>query len=667
MNQKISVLWKVLRVVPGLGIAECVLWARYRMSLLFLKFCYRTKFLTSRRRTSFSQQVLHSPLSSEAVPAAYWLRQDRSLEKWYLRFSSGEHQYFHWCWLPRRWRVHPLNGEVFDLLDWPLVKGPRDGDIKWVWDASRMDWIPQLMRYEALKRDGVAQAMFWATLEDWRQNNPATLGINWTCAQECSIRLINILWGAGFFASGSQSQNSNLNELVSSLAERIEFAADYGRSQRNNHGLTEATALLAASIALPRHPRAQVWRAFGQSSFIQQFDDQFAEDGSYILDSFSYHRQALRVSVVWLKLMRSAGGPVPSSVIKKLKAAAEFLANHTILGAGQSVADIVGGRVPNYGNTDGSNIFSFSGQTTFDYRPIAQLAYFAATERRLFPPGPYDEDIYWYFLNAVIPAEADLAISPRHAAKNGGYFSFSIGELGGLVRCHRIRRRPGHADMLHLDLWYKGLNVFCDSGTYSYAADEGSLLRSTLSHNTVSIDRADQMTPFRRFLWLDWTQAELLTFGESKSESVDCIRFGGRHSGYMRHPRKIMHSREVVAKPNKIEATDRLTCGADGKQFSASLRWNLTDEMTWVQEGDQITGKSEAGVMVLISVRIETAPSSTFLGKRKIAIYDAARSRIYGKLSKGPALVVDIESDGDVTFNTDIHFVDTSSHGHLSK
>ena len=249
--------------------------------------------------------------------------------------------------------------------DWVRSLESSVVDVKWVWDQSRFDWVPRLMRHAVLRPDGEAGNVFWMLLRTWLKDNPSRRGLAWECAQECSIRLINIVWGLAQFETPSVEDERMAWSLVAELAARIEMTTDYGRAQRNNHGLTEATALLTAGLTLPKHPRAMAWREYGKRAFTEQFKDQFAEDGSYILDSFSYHRQALRVATVWLMLVREAGETIDPIVARRIAAAALFLKDH---------ADPLTGAVPNYGQTDGSNLFDFSGAGPFDFRPAARAA-----------------------------------------------------------------------------------------------------------------------------------------------------------------------------------------------------------------------------------------------------------------------------------------------------
>ena len=72
------------------------------------------------------------------------------------------------------------------------------GDIKTLWEVSRFDWLLKMGRLVAqgdvTKLENMNQ---W--ISDWTLNNPPYYGPNWKCAQEASIRLINIAlaWPGG--------------------------------------------------------------------------------------------------------------------------------------------------------------------------------------------------------------------------------------------------------------------------------------------------------------------------------------------------------------------------------------------------------------------------------------------------------------------------------------
>jgi hypothetical protein len=78
-----------------------------------------------------------------------------------------------------------------------------------------------------------------------------------------------------------------------------------------------------------------------------------------------------------------------------------------------------------------------------------------------------------------------------------------------VLRIAQFSSRPSHADQLHLDLWWRGLNIARDAGTYLYNAAPpwDNSLTTALVHNTVTLDGRDQFTRAGRFLYLDWFNA----------------------------------------------------------------------------------------------------------------------------------------------------------------
>jgi hypothetical protein len=116
-----------------------------------------------------------------------------------------------------------------------------------------------------------------------------------------------------------------------------------------------------------------------------------------------------------------------------------------------------------------------------------------------------------------------------------------------LIRAGYYTRRPFQADQLHVDLWWHGLNLARDAGTYLYNGeppwDNG--LAGTSVHNTVTVDGRDQMRRAGRFLWLDWAQASGRSFSSSPL-NVDAKildTFEGEHDGYRRFG--VTHRRRV--------------------------------------------------------------------------------------------------------------------------
>jgi hypothetical protein len=174
------------------------------------------------------------------------------------------------------------------------------------------------------------------------------------------------------------------------------------------------------------------------------------------------------------------------AVKEKFRQAFEFL---------YELHDPVTGYIPNYGANDGSLILPLNNCDYRDYRPVLQASHYYLYGKRCFESGPWDEDLLWLFGPEALDSEIFEKQPKNLKATYAGYYTLRSENGFLFLRCGRHRTRPGQHDMLHADIWWKGLNIALDPGTYSYNApppwDRG--LGSTLYHNTVTVDGLGQM------------------------------------------------------------------------------------------------------------------------------------------------------------------------------
>jgi hypothetical protein len=177
---------------------------------------------------------------------------------------------------------------------------------------------------------------------------------------------------------------------------------------------------------------------------------------------------------------------------------------------------------------------------------------------------------------------------------DSGYHRLGTADSWALIRAAHYTRRPFQADQLHVDLWWRGLNLARDAGTYLYNGeppwDNG--LAGTSVHNTITVDGRGQMRRAGRFLWLDWAQASGRSFSGSTS-NVDAKildTFEGEHDGYRRLG--VTHRRSVhfVEENAWAIVDDLLGNGA----HELRLHWLLPDLPFTVLEQSPFSGVSSA-------------------------------------------------------------------------
>ena len=407
-------------------------------------------------------------------------------------------------------------------------------DVKFIWEPARFGWAFCLGRAFHMTGEEKYAEAFWHNFEVFSAANPPYRGPNWISGQEAALRLMTFVWAAQIFAGSSGStpeRQAALARSVASHATRIIPTLVYARSQQNNHLLTEAAGLFTAGLALPAHPQASRWCALGWKWLNEGLHSQIDSYGEYAQHSTNYHRLMLQV-VLWTKQLISGNDlsgyyhwprSVNEAIVRSI---------HWML----AILDSDTGRVPNLGANDGSYIFPLTVCPFADYRPVLNAAARAFLEYDL-PRGSWDELALWFCVPLENPRYVQL---PRYLGDQlYGKDSWAY------LRMAQFTSRPSHADQLHVDLWWRGLNVAQDAGTYLYNADPpwDNRLTAAQLHNTVTVNGHDQFTRAGRFLYLDWFNA----YRRSSLEADPAIlqRTRGRHWGYWRMG--VRHARTVTA------------------------------------------------------------------------------------------------------------------------
>jgi hypothetical protein len=449
-------------------------------------------------------------------------------------------------------------------------------DIKLLWEPARFGWAFTLGRAYLLTGNENYARTFWEHTETFLSANPAYLGPNWYSGQEAALRLLAFIFAWHVFAPSPHSSTARLDLLRNSIAEhaaRLPLTLVYAKAQNNNHLLTEAAGLYTAGLALREHPEAQRWRGLGWKNFNQAIQAQISGDGAYIQHSTNYHRLMLQ-TILWVVSLRNQGQPphpLPLESQTRAASATRWL---------MALLDPLSGRVPNLGPNDGAYILPFSICPFEDFRPVLQAAASAFLGKCLFPPGPVDEMRLW--LGTYYTEDKPQSESPSHhknALVEPHCLHSSKVDSWVYLRAARFSARPGHADQLHLDLWWRGLNVALDPGTFRYNSAppwDNSLARTEV-HNTVCINNTDQMTRAGRFLWLDWAQAQILDNETSENGSFNSIT--AQHDGYSRIG--VLHSRQVVEQDGGWNVLDELNptepFASTISPVQARLHWLLPD------------------------------------------------------------------------------------------
>jgi hypothetical protein len=484
---------------------------------------------------------------------------------------------------PPDWHANPFTGERAPAdLHWSEIGDFDNGDIKIIWEPSRFGFVYALVR--AYWRTGAERyaEMFWRLVEDWREHNLPQLGVNWKCGQEISFRVMAWCFGLyGFLdAEATNAERvASLAQMIAVSGARVDANLDYALSQHNNHGISEGLGLWTIGTLFPELEFAEQWKETGRRVLETQGRELIYDDGAFSQHSVNYHRLMLHDYLWALQLGEVSNQPFTPELKERVSKAGEFL---------YEIQDEASGRVPYYGQNDGALVLPLSNCDYQDFRAVIQATQYFSTRTRCYSSGPWDEDLLWLFGPDALAASVGRKERTDFEAEQGGCYTLRSQDGFVFTRCAAFRHRPAQADMLHVDLWWRGQNIALDAGTFSYNAPApwDDPLSHTAFHNTVTVDGRDQMERVGRFLWLPWVRGRVRS--QKRSAAGHLAYWEGEHDGYARLNVPAVHRRAILRVGEHWLVLDRLTSATE---HDYRLHWLLIDAPDEWDEG--------AGLLIL--------------------------------------------------------------------
>ncbi len=525
------------------------------------------------------------------------------------RILAGELPFFSWDW--RRVGFPPDWSSAVDkpLPHWSRLDEFAGGDIKDAWEPSRFAGLQLLARAACRVKDSRFVEACNAWIGSWVEANPFNSGVQWKCAQETALRLLATVVSANLLERDAGiCPTPALMRFVREHARRIYPTLVYAIAQDNNHATSEAAGLFVAGAFLRSHGfvdgESNSWLKTGRRLIEARLQRLIMPDGSFSQHSVTYHRLMLdTMSVAEIWRLRISERPWTARTQERLAKASRWM---------ETIIDPASGDAPNLGANDGANFFA-DGQSPYrDFRGSANLATCLFLGRRsVAGVGSQHLELTLGFKEpplAVSPPLEGLEIFP-----DGGYAIWIFGRARLLLRLPIFRFRPSHCDVLHLDLFWQGVNLLRDGGSFSYNSkpDRSNYFAGVASHNTVQFDGRDQMPRIGRFLWGEWPHGCWSREGESALSASYTDWKGARHERRLRIEGGVIHVDDFVS----------------GFTSSAVQRWRLPP-----------------GELKLTGMQIKN-DSCTFDfsgdGELEVRIVDGQESRCYHSTS--PVRVVEVE------------------------
>lgn len=593
---------------------------------------------SSRDASVFLQRILTTEQQAQLVGKA-------------KKIASGNFLEFghHWVEYGKvDWYCHPVEGRR-----WPknhssklLLKLSKYGDIKLVWEVGRFTWVLDLVRAWLVSKDDSHIDLLFQLIDDFILNNPLYIGPQWTSEQEVAIRALMLVYVQEVLRDHqilTENRLLKLHTLLEShgiyLSQNIHYAE---RAIRNNHLIYGALGLYVISSALPWQKNAPQWHDRSRLILMEASEEQWLSDGGYVQPSHNYHRSAWH-GMLWARMVALKLGEtdlvacIDSNLQNSL---------HLFF----SQINSSNGRVPNWGPNDGALIGSWTECDYSDFRPLVQTLSLISNDSRVFEPGPWDEELFWFLgsseSNCDIKRPDKLSLA--HFDRQGlvvlrqGDNSFTVMRSGNY-----LSRYGQQADQLHVDIWCGGHNIASDAGSYNYnrSAQVHNWFRGSLSHNTVIIAEVDQMVPYRTFKYLNWSKgfSRGLCFDNGHSVVL------GVHQGYRRLPGQWCHARVITYFDDTLVILDRLwPMEPTDSNTKLRLHWQFDLSIKGLKESPGVVDVDcESHELVLLCSN-KTAKFSTLKGSLKP--FDGWVSRYYNSKTPVQAMNYSTESNNETWF-----------------
>lgn len=425
---------------------------------------------------------------------------------------------------PIDWFLNPFTGgRADDTKKWYRIPSfSKDvGDIKGVWEASRFPHFFYMARAYLITSDEKYTISFWNQIESWLEKNPYSIGANWKCGQEAAIRMLTFLLVYAIFCFSPVTTGDKVQlglDLVTRCYKKIRSNFFYAyRCIRNNHTISEICGWIVGAWCCSNDANVKKGYDLLEKEIIRQFFN----DGGYIQFSFNYRRLVLQM----LECILAIGDKTNISLSNPVK---ERIINSVI--QMYQLQDQETGFLPNYGANDGALIFPVTNCDYCDYRSTLNTIHVLLEGKRLYTNGIYDEELLWFVRRRI--ESFPIVVKNRASSEfcKSGLYSLRNNSGHMMIVLKDFKTRPTHMDQLHIDLWYKGRNILCDCGSYSYASDIGNQMSLTASHNTVKVDNKDQMNKHGHFWIYDWSSIKDVIFSENHFKGTMISKNGYLHT-----------------------------------------------------------------------------------------------------------------------------------------
>ena len=432
----------------------------------------------------------------------------------------------------------------------------RRGDVKYVWEINRLQFLVPLAAEVLLADNRAALAAIEAALASWHAANPPFRGVGWASGIEVALRSISLLVVTSLAGDRlSPAAQRQLGEILA--ASRFWLPRFPSRfSSANNHLVAELAGEYLLGLGFGAEPQAT------RAALIAEIDRQILSDGSGAEQTPTYAAFTVELALLSAFAARAAGTPFPETFDNRISAFAGFV-------------DSLGEPTPNLGDDDEGRVLTLGDEPDYARSVAAAIAGFLGIAGIAQAPGDLRAAIFGTPPSvSVAPAgltsfaEGGLSVWRGPLAGHAATLTFDHGPLGYLsISAH------GHADALSLTLALDGHPVLVDPGTWLYGSGGKwrDWFRGTPAHNTLSLYGHNQSRIAGAFNWSDKASSRWLGPLQASNDGYHKL-FG------------VTHERRIALAADGFDVADRLVGGTE----EAELAFQLAPDLTATIDADSV-------------------------------------------------------------------------------
>jgi hypothetical protein len=459
------------------------------------------------------------------------------LKKWELTAARVMEGYYYFLGIDWRRQDRHAPDWHFDPIsrtNWPdkpycfsinYRHNPNMGDIKYVWEINRLQYLQPIAALAHLKQDAALKELCMRHVISWIDSNPPFKGVNWCSGIELALRALSMVIVSTLVEDAlTPEEKHKINRCLYLHGYWLDrFPSKF--SSANNHLLAEGLGLYLLGNVLPPSDYTEKWRHKGYDIMAKESLMQIYADGFGAEQSPTYTAFALEIILAATLISNRYTPYLPNSVHERLAQAAMTM--RLLMDSNN--------QIPRYGDDDEGRVF-FTGFAESDY--LASVTTALATQTNVQAAMP--NDIAWDFRTLLfgIPAQSLPVPDGVYAFDEGGY-TLVRESIQGLPTVLLFDHAPlgylsiaahGHADALSIWLSVEDEQVLVDAGTYLYHSGGvwRDYFRGTSAHNTLCIEGENQSQIAGAFNWRNHAKARLV----ERDMDANAWRVLAEHDGY---------------------------------------------------------------------------------------------------------------------------------------